>query len=70
MNLTKDEEKINSLFNITEKNAERLNIWSAIQQAEDNTKSGLIPMLVFSKNRSKIYAAIELEKLLKLLYNK
>ena len=57
-------------FDIECKNQEHLNIWSAIQQAEDNTKEGRIPMLVFSKNRSKTYAVVELDKLLDLLYSK
>ena len=57
-------------FDIECKNQQRLNIWSAIQQAENNTNPDRIPMLVFSKNRSKIYAAVELEKLLTLLYSK
>ena len=57
-------------FAVECKNQEHLNIWSAIQQAEENTKEGRIPMLVFSKNRSKTYAVVELEKLLDLLYSK
>ena len=57
-------------FDIECKNQEKLNIWSAIQQAEDNTKEGRIPMLVFSKNRSKTYCVVELSKLLDLLYSK
>jgi len=56
-------------FDIECKNQEHINIWSSIQQAEDNTKEGRIPMLVFSKNRSKTYAVVELEKLLDLLYS-
>lgn len=55
-------------FDIECKNQEKLNFWSAIQQAEDNTKEGRIPLLVFRKNNAKTYAVIELEKLLKLLY--
>lgn len=57
-------------FDIECKNQEKLNIWSALTQARDNTKDGRIPMLVFSKNRSDIYAVIQLEKLLDLLYSK
>lgn len=57
-------------FSIECKNQEKINIWASIQQAEDNTKEGRIPMLVFSKNRSKTYAVVELEKLLDILYSK
>lgn len=55
-------------FSIECKNVEKLNLWEAINQAEKNTKEGSIPLLVFSRNRSKNYAVIELEELLKLLY--
>ena len=54
-------------FDIESKNQEKLNIWSAIQQAEDNSKEGRIPLLVFSRNRSKTYAVLEFDKLLELL---
>jgi len=55
-------------FDIECKNQEKLNIWDAIQQAQDNTKEGRIPLLVFRKNNAKTYAVIEFEQLLKLLY--
>lgn len=57
-------------FAVECKNQEKINIWASIQQIENNTKEGRIPMLVFSKNRSKTYAVVELEKLLNLLYSK
>lgn len=57
-------------FDIECKNTEKINIWSAIQQAENNCKEGRIPMVIFSKNYSKTYAVIELDKLLNLLYQK
>lgn len=57
-------------FAIECKNQEKINIWASIKQVENNTKENRIPMLVFSKNHSKIYAVIELEKLLNLLYSK
>ena len=55
-------------FDIECKNTETLNIFAALKQAEKNTQEGRIPLLVFKKNRSKIYAAIEFEKLLLLLF--
>ena len=57
-------------FDVEVKNQEKLNIWSAINQAESNTKEGRIPMVVFTRNRSKTYAVIEFDKLTDLLYEK
>lgn len=51
------------------KNVEALNIWSAIAQAEANaTKEGLIPAVVFSRNRMpEPYVAIPLNCFLEIL---
>lgn len=58
-------------FDIECKNQERMDIWSCIKQTEENSKEvGRIPMLVFSRNRSKIYCVIEFDNLMKLLYEK
>ena len=48
------------------KNQEKLNIWDSLKQAESNAGKH-IPLLVFKRNRSKIYATIEFERLLELL---
>jgi hypothetical protein len=49
------------------KKSETVKIWEWLKQAEDNGKKyGLIPMLVFSRNRSKTYAVVELDHLLEL----
>ena len=48
------------------KNQERLNIWESLSQAEGNADDR-IPILVFKRNRTKTYAAIELEALLTLI---
>tara|TARA_R100001082_G_scaffold46142_1_gene24579 strand:+ start:2160 stop:2525 length:366 start_codon:yes stop_codon:yes gene_type:complete len=48
------------------KNQERLNVWSSLEQAETNSNSR-VPALVFKRNRSKTYIAIELEEFLKLI---
>ena len=42
------------------KNVERVQIWSSLQQAETNCE-GRTPVLVFKRNRSKVYVAIELD---------
>ena len=51
------------------KNQERLNIWASLQQAEDNCNSGS-PVLIFKRNRSKVYAAINIETFIKLIGEK
>lgn len=48
------------------KNVEKLNIWAAMEQAETEARVGL-PVLFFRRNRSKMYACIEAEHLIKLL---
>ena len=54
-------------FNIECKNQEKLNVWSALKQAEVNTTKGRVPLLVFKRNRSKVYAVLELDELMKLI---
>lgn len=53
-------------FSVECKNTERLNIWSAIKQAESHSDTGT-PLVVFKRNRSKTYAVLELDALLKIL---
>ena len=45
---------------------ERLNVWQALNQADGNSRNHE-PVLVFKRNRSKIYAVVEFDHLLKLL---
>jgi len=54
-------------YSIEAKNQEKLNIWSALEQAEENCKDGTAPLLIFKRNRSRTYAVLALEDLLKLL---
>lgn len=49
------------------KNQEKLNIWSAIDQAEKR-RTEFLPVVVFSRNRSKTYIVAEIEKTLNLLF--
>ena len=56
-------------FSVECKNQEKLNIWSALQQAESNAGKH-IPLLVFKRNRSKTYVTIELEEFIKLINDK
>lgn len=54
-------------FCIEAKNQEKISIWAAIKQAEDNAlKHGGTPMLVFGRNRTQPYVAIPLEALARL----
>ena len=48
------------------KNQEKINIWSSLEQAESNSGKH-IPIVIFKRNRSKTYVALEFEKLLELL---
>ena len=48
------------------KNQESLNLWDSLSQAETNCEDRT-PVLVFKRNRSKTYAAIPFEFLIKLL---
>lgn len=55
------------IFDVECKAVESLNIWSALAQAESNTEKGRVPLVVFKRNRSKVYACLELDKLLWLM---
>ena len=48
------------------KNQEKLNIWGALEQAEENSGDHA-PLVIFKRNRSKTYAVLEFDKLLELL---
>ena len=53
-------------FSVECKNQEKLNIWSALEQAEENSGDHA-PLVIFKRNRSKTYAVLEVDKLLELL---
>ena len=53
-------------FSVECKNQEKLNIWGALEQAEENSGDHA-PLVIFKRNRSKTYAILEFEELLKLL---
>ena len=53
-------------FSVECKNQEKLNIWGALEQAEDNSGNHT-PLVIFKRNRSKTYAVLEFEELLQLL---
>ena len=53
-------------FSFECKNQEKLNIWSAIKQAEANDQ-GYDPAVVFKRNRTKTYVAIPFESFIELI---
>jgi hypothetical protein len=55
-------------FSIECKNVEKLNIHEAMAQSEAHIEpdSDLIPIVVFKRNHSKVYVALEFERFLKL----
>ena len=53
-------------YSVECKNQEKLNIWSALEQAEGN-KGVSKPVLIFKRNRSKTYAVLELEDFVDLI---
>ena len=53
-------------FSVECKNQEKLNIWSALEQAEENSGDHT-PLVIFKRNRSKTYAVLEFGKLLEML---
>ena len=56
-------------FAIECKNQEKLNVWDSLKQAEENS-GDYDPVLIFKRNRSKIYATLQLDDLMRLLDEK
>ena len=55
-------------FSVECKNQEKLNIWSALEQAENNS-GDYDPVLIFKRNRTKTYAVLELKDFIRLIKN-
>lgn len=51
------------------KNKERLDLWKSLEQAASNSQ-GRNPVLVFKRNRSKIYVALEFDHFIELIDEK
>ena len=49
------------------KNQERLNIWDALTQAEDNSTPDEVPVVVFRRNGAQLHVALGFEQFLALL---
>jgi hypothetical protein len=54
-------------YSVECKNSERLNIWSALEQAESNTKENTRPVVFFKRNRSKLYVTLEADNFFELI---
>ena len=53
-------------FSFECKNQERLNIWESLSQSEENS-GDYIPAVVFKRNRSNTYIALDLEEFFKII---
>ena len=53
-------------FSVECKNKEKLNIWKSLEQSETNSGKHT-PIVIFKRNRTKTYVALEFKKLLELL---
>lgn len=51
---------------IEAKNTEHLNIWKALEQSRRDAGEGEIPLVMFTRNREKDYAAMPFEDFMKL----
>lgn len=55
-------------YSVEAKNVEKLNIWSALEQAKaHSTKSGRKPMVVFRRNGEELHAVLPLKELMRLV---
>ncbi len=54
-------------FHIECKKQEKLNIWKALKQAEDDCPDDKTPIVVFARNRSKDYVVIEMDEFLEIV---
>ena len=48
------------------KNKERLDLWKSLEQAEENS-ADRAPVLVIKRNRSKVYAVLEVDNFIDLI---
>jgi hypothetical protein len=53
-------------FAIEVKCQESLNIWKALEQAEENKSGSLTPILCFKRNRTEMYVALKFEDFLRI----
>ena len=58
--------KIKIPYSFECKNQERLSIWKALEQADENSDTRA-PVLVFKRNRSKVYVCMEFGDFIELI---
>mgnify|MGYP001429573182 CR=1 FL=1 len=63
---TNDNSSGETAENTEAKNQEKLNIWKSLEQSETNSGNHT-PIVIFKRNRTKTYVALEFDKLLELL---
>jgi len=56
-------------YSVECKNQEKLNIWAALEQATQENRT-LSSLVIFKRNRSKVYVALELDDFIKILEQK
>lgn len=57
-------------FSVECKNKEKISIWAELEQAEKNCEPNTSALLVIKRNRSKVYAVLELDHLIEVLNEK
>ena len=62
-----DDQSIISEFSWECKNQEKLNIWKALQQSKNDAPARTMPVVVFRKNHSLDYIALQFEDFLNIL---
>jgi len=56
-------------YSVECKNQEKLNIWSALDQSAQENR-GELSLVIFKRNRSKVYVALELDDFMNILQEK
>lgn len=54
-------------IHIEAKAVEKLNLWNALAQSERDAGEDEIPIVVFKRNRSKVYAVLEFDELIEII---
>jgi hypothetical protein len=54
-------------YSVEAKNQEKINVWSSIQQAEDNCQPNTTPLMIFKRNRSKTYVVLDIDDFMKIV---
>lgn len=55
-------------FDIECKNQQRFNLNEAVKQANDNSKEGRVPLVIFSKNQDDVYVSLKFIDFVNIIY--